>query len=357
MPRGLGDAVHDENRAGRNLGAMATVLVVDDTPMNIDILQEALSPFYRVKVATSGARALEIAAQADHPDLILLDIMMPGMDGYEVCRRLKEDPLTRGIPVLFVTAKESAEDELRGFALGCVDYLTKPISAPKVQARVRTHLALQDQSRALEAEVRARTQELHETRLEIIQRLGRAAEFRDNETGMHVIRMSRYSQIIAMELGLPEAETELLLQASPLHDVGKIGIPDRVLLKPGKLDPDDWKIMHRHPEIGFGIIGTHRSPLLRMAALVALSHHEKWDGSGYPRRLAGEAVPLEARIVAVADVFDALTSVRPYKAAWTVEAAVANLVEERGRHFEPRIVEAFLARLPEIRTVMAAYGD
>jgi putative two-component system response regulator len=325
--------------------------------MNIDILQEALSPAYRVKVATSGARALAIAGQKDRPDLILLDIMMPGMDGFEVIRRLKEDPFTRQIPVLFVTAKDDPEDELKGFNLGCVDFITKPISAPKVQARVHTHLALHDQSRALEAEVQARTLELHASRLEIIQRLGRAAEYRDNETGMHVIRMSRFSQLIALELGLPAEIAELLLQAAPMHDVGKIGIPDRVLLKPGKLDEEEWTIMRQHPEIGFGIIGSHRSPLLRMAAQVALTHHEKWNGGGYPQGLAGEAVPQVARIVAVADVFDALTSVRPYKAAWTLEAAVAYIRSEAGLHFEPRVVEAFLACLPEIKAVMATHCD
>jgi putative two-component system response regulator len=325
--------------------------------MNIDILQEALSPSYRVKVATTGARALEIAGQTDRPDLILLDIMMPGMDGYEVIRRLKEDPYTRAIPVLFVTAKDDPEDELKGFNLGCVDFITKPISAPKVQARVQTHLALRDQSRALEAEVQARTLELHASRLEIIQRLGRAAEYRDNETGMHVIRMSRFSQIIALELGLPGEIAELLLQAAPMHDVGKIGIPDRVLLKPGKLDEEEWAIMRRHPEIGFGIIGTHRSPLLRMAAQVALTHHEKWNGGGYPQGLAGEAVPQVSRIVAVADVFDALTSVRPYKPAWTLEAAVEYIKSESGQHFEPRVVESFLARLPELQAVMASHCD
>ena len=337
--------------------ALATILVVDDTPTNIDILQEALSPQYRVKVATSGARALEIAAQRDRPDLILLDVMMPGMDGYEVIRRLKEDPFTRAIPVLFVTAKDATEDEVKGFELGCVDYITKPISAPQVQARVRTHLALHDQNRRLEAEVRERTLELQDSRLQIIQRLGRAAEYRDNETGMHVIRMSRFSQIIALELGFPEADAELLLQAAPMHDVGKIGIPDRILLKPAKLDPDEWAIMRLHPEIGAGIIGLHSSALLKLAGVVAHTHHEKWDGSGYPQGLAGEAIPLASRVVAVADVFDALTSQRPYKAAWTLEAAVTFIKEQAGLHFDPRIVEAFLARLPEIQAVMAAHRD
>ena len=336
---------------------LATILVVDDTPGNIDILQGILSPAYRVKVAASGARALEIAAQTEAPDLILLDIMMPGMDGYEVIRRLKADPLTRAIPVLFITAKESPEDEQKGFDLGCVDYITKPISAPRVRARVRTHLALRDQNRVLEGLVHERTRELQETRLEIIQRLGRAAEFKDNETGMHVIRMSHASRIIALELGLPEAEAETLLHAAPMHDIGKIGIPDRVLQKPGKLDAEEWAIMRRHPEIGHGIIGGHRSALLKMAAEVALTHHEKWDGSGYPRGLRGEAIPQTGRIVAVADVFDALTSVRPYKPAWPVEAAVGELIKCSGAHFEPRVVDAFLARLPDILAVTAAFGD
>jgi len=310
-----------------------------------------------VKVAPSGARALDIAAQDPPPDLILLDIMMPGMDGYEVIRRLKANPATRAIPVLFITAKEAPEDEQKGFDLGCVDYITKPISAPSVRVRVRTHLALHDQNRELEAKVRERTRELQETRLEIIQRLGRAAEFRDNETGMHVIRMSRASWITALELGLPADEAELLLQAAPMHDIGKIGIPDRVLLKPGKLDAEEWAIMRRHPEIGHGIIGSHPSALLQLAATVALTHHERWDGTGYPHRLAGEGIPLMGRIVTVADVFDALTSVRPYKPAWPLADVVAEIKQQSGRQFEPRIVDAFLARLPDILAATAEYRD
>jgi putative two-component system response regulator len=336
---------------------LATVLVVDDTPGNIDILQEILTPTYRVKVAASGVRALEIAAQDDPPDLILLDIMMPGMDGYEVLRRLQANPRTRVIPVLFVTAKEAPEDEQLGFDLGCVDYLTKPISAPKVRARVRTHLALRDQNRTLEAAVRERTRELEATRLSILERLGRAAEFRDNETGMHVLRMSQTSQCVALELGLPVDEATLLLQAAPMHDIGKIGIPDRVLLKPGRLDADEWVIMRRHPEIGHRIIGQHTSPLLKMAAEVALTHHERWDGTGYPAGLRGDAIPRVGRIVAVADVFDALTSVRPYKPAWSVADAVAELERGAGSHFDPRVVAAFLGRLPEILAATAAFGD
>ena len=335
----------------------ATVLVVDDTPGNIDILQEILAPAYRVKAAPSGLRALEIAAQADPPDLILLDIMMPGMDGYEVIRELKANPMTRSIPVLFLTAKTGAEDEQKGFDLGCVDYITKPVSAPRLRARIRTHLALHDQNQALESKVRERTRELEETRLEIIQRLGRAAEFRDNETGMHVIRMSHASRIIALELGLPADEAMTLLQAAPMHDIGKIGIPDRVLLKPGPLDSEEWVVMRRHPEIGAGIIGNHPSRLLQTAARVALTHHEHWNGAGYPNGLRGEAIPLVGRIVAVADVFDALTSVRPYKRAWPVPEAVAEVERNAGSHFDPRVVAAFLARRAEIFAVTAAFGD
>ena len=259
--------------------------------------------------------------------------------------------------MLFITAKEAPEDEQKGFDLGCVDYITKPISAPSVRVRVRTHLALHDQNRELEAKVRERTRELQASRLEIIQRLGRAAEYRDNETGMHVIRMSHAGWITALELGMPAGEAELLLQASPMHDIGKIGIPDRVLLKPGKLDAEEWAIMRRHPEIGHGIIGSHPSTLLQMAATVALAHHEKWDGTGYPNRLAGEAIPLVGRIVAVADVFDALTSVRPYKPAWPLADVVAELKLQSGRQFEPRIVDAFLARLPDILAATAEYRD
>ena len=259
--------------------------------------------------------------------------------------------------MLFVTAKDDPEDELRGFALGCADFITKPVSAPRVQARVHTHLALHDQNRALEAQVQARTLELEATRLEIIQRLGRAAEFRDNETGLHVIRMSRICKLIALEMGMPEAEAELLRQAAPMHDVGKIGIPDRVLLKPGKLNDEEWVIMRRHPEIGAGILGAHSTPLLKLAAQVAFTHHERWDGAGYPRGLAGESVPKAARIVAVADVFDALTSVRPYKPAWTVEASVAHIRAGSGAHFEPKVVEAFEACLPRIEAVRAELKD
>ncbi|MBC7962727.1 MAG: two-component system response regulator [Steroidobacteraceae bacterium] len=334
-----------------------SILVVDDIPANIDILSSILKEDYTVKAATNGRKALGIAESATPPDLILLDVMMPEMDGYEVCRRLKENPLTRRIPVIFVTTRGEIEDESNGFACGAVDYLSKPVSAAIVRARVKTHLALYDQNRVLEDKVRERTAELNDTRLEIIRRLGRAAEYKDNETGLHVIRMSRYSQLIALEYGFSAGEAELVLHAAPMHDVGKIGIPDRVLLKPAKLDDEEWNIMRTHSYIGYKIIGDHPGELLKTAAVAAYTHHEKWDGSGYPRRLKQEHIPLIGRIIAVADVFDALTSVRPYKKAWPVEEAVAEIRKCSGSHFDPALVEAFSKRIPEILEVKQQFAD
>ncbi|GGO87202.1 two-component system response regulator [Marinobacterium nitratireducens] len=335
----------------------ATVLVVDDTPENIDIINGILRSRYRVKAALNGAKALQIAERTPAPDLILLDIMMPEMDGYEVIRRLKSNPRTAGIPVIFVTARSEVADEQLGFELGAVDYITKPVSPPIVEARVRTHLALYDQNRALEQKVLERTEELNRTRLEIIRRLGRAAEYKDNETGRHVIRMSHYSRILAEAVGMPDEWTRRLFEAAPMHDVGKIGIPDRVLLKPGKLDADEWETMKKHVEFGVQIIGDHGSELLKMASVIAQTHHEKWDGSGYPKGLRGEDIPLEGRIVAIADVFDALTTKRPYKDAWPVERAVSLLQEEAGSHFDPGLVPHFVDSLPALLEIRSEFGE
>ncbi|AZQ11906.1 Cyclic di-GMP phosphodiesterase response regulator RpfG [Shewanella khirikhana] len=325
----------------------ATVLVVDDTPENIDILVGILGQDYKVKVAIDGPKALAVA-QSSPPDLILLDVMMPGMSGYEVCRRLKQEPMTSHIPVIFVTAMAEVADETQGFELGAVDYITKPVSAPIVKARVKNHLALYDQKRLLEEQVRERTKELERTRFEIIRRLGRAAEYKDNETGLHVVRMSHYARLLSRQAGLPDPFCEMLYNAAPMHDIGKIGTPDAVLKKPAKLDADEWKIMQQHAEIGAEIIGEHPDPLLQMSRRIALTHHEKWDGSGYPRGLKGEEIPIEGRIVAIADVFDALTSIRPYKKAWTIEDTMALLESEAGKHFDPALVEHFKTILSEV---------
>jgi putative two-component system response regulator len=238
-----------------------------------------------------------------------------------------------------------------------VDYITKPVSPPIVKARVRTQLALYDQNRQLERKVRERTEALLETRLEIIRRLGRAAEFKDNETGLHVIRMSHYSRLLSEAMGMDGGWTERLFNASPMHDIGKIGIPDRILLKPGRLDAAEWEIMCRHPLYGAEIIGQHESELMRMSREIALNHHEKWDGSGYPNGLRGEAIPLSARIVAIADVFDALTTARPYKPVWTTERAVAHIEAQSGRHFEPELVKLFHDVLPKFLDIRRQYEE
>ena len=320
------------------------LLLVDDEPTNLQVLRHVLQADYRLLFATDGARALQVARE-QRPDLVLLDIMMPHMDGYAVCCALKADAATASIPVIFITALNDSQDETAGFDVGGVDYLTKPVSPPVVRARVRTHLSL------------VRMDELRETRLQIVQRLGRAAEYKDNETGMHVIRMSHFSQLLALAAGCSPAWAEDLLNAAPMHDVGKIGIPDAVLRKPGPLDADEWATMRRHPEIGAEIIGEHPSGVLQLAREIALAHHEKWDGSGYPRGLAGEAIPLSARIVAIADVFDALTTRRPYKEPWPVQEAMNHIAAQAGKHFDPALVALFAPLLPQLLEIRARWAE
>ena len=320
------------------------VLVVDDEATNLQVLRQILQDDYRLLFAKDGRKALELA-RAEQPQLVLLDVMMPDMTGLEVCRQLKADASTQAIPVIFVTALSGTDDEMAGFDLGAVDYITKPVSAPIVKARVRTHLSL------------VRADELRETRLQIIQRLGLAAEYKDNETGLHVIRMSHYSQVLALSMGWSDAAAEELLAAAPMHDIGKIGIPDAIMLKPGPLTPEEWVIMKRHPLIGAEIIGDHPSSLLRMARNIAVAHHEKFDGSGYPHGLAGDAIPIEARIVAVADVFDALTTARPYKKAWSVEDALKTIQEGAGQHFDPDIVTHLMVRQDDILAIKERWKE
>ena len=333
-----------------------TVLIVDDNTDNISLLKAALIDQYNIKAAKLGARALEIARSMPI-DLILLDVMMPEMDGFETCRRLKKDPLTSKIPVIFITARGEVEDESKGFTCGGVDYITKPISASIVRARVWTHLALYDQNRELERKVNERTAELNESRLEILHRLGLAAEFKDNETGLHIIRISRYCKIIALEYGLPEDEAELLYNVSPMHDIGKICIPDAIMLKPGKLNDEEWQQIRKHCEIGNRIVNSDTSSLLKASAMIAYTHHERWDGSGYPEGIQGTEIPLFSRILAVADVFDALTTVRPYKKAWTTEEAIAEIKKSSGSHFDPALVKIFLKCLPKIIEVKQEFAD
>ena len=320
------------------------ILAVDDEASNLQLLRQILQDHYRLLFAKDGARALELA-QKERPDLVLLDVMMPGMSGYEVCAALKANPATAPIPVIFVTALTDTADELEGFEAGAVDYITKPVSPPVVRARVRTHLSL------------VRMEELRASRLEIVQRLGLAAEYKDNETGLHVIRMSHFSRILGIAAGMSEVEADDLLHAAPMHDVGKIGIPDRILQKPGPLDPDEWKVMQSHVTIGAEIIGEHENGMLALASQIALTHHEKYDGSGYPNGLRGDAIPLAGRIVAIADVFDALTSKRPYKKAWTEQEALDFLREQKGRHFDPALVDLFIEQMPAVRAVQQRWAE
>ena len=337
--------------------ARVTILLVDDTSANIEVLDSVLSPEYCVKIALSGERALELAESPPRPDMILLDITMQGMDGYEVIRRLQSNPATVNIPVIFVTGKSSVSDEAKGLSLGAVDYITKPISPPIVRARIKTHLALYNQNRELESKVNERTQQLQESKLEVISCLGRAAEFKDNETGMHVIRMSYYSRIIAESLNINNEWVSMLYNAAPMHDIGKIGIPDCILLKPGKLDTEEMEVMKKHVNYGVEILGGHESEVLQMAKVIAETHHEKFDGSGYPNGLAGENIPLAGRIVAISDVFDALTSTRPYKKAWDIDKAVALIEDGAGKHFDPHLVKSFIQCLPKILDIKKSYGE
>lgn len=334
-----------------------TILVVDDTPTNIDVLKGILQDEYRIKVALNGAKAIDIATKDRDISIILLDIMMPVMDGYEVCKILKSNILTQHIPIIFITAKSSISDEKQGLSLGAVDYIGKPIQPDIVKARVKTQMLLLNQQKHLEHLVEERTRKLQETQLEILQCLGRAAEYKDNETGSHVQRMSEYSRIIADHISDNKHWVKLLYLAAPMHDVGKIGIPDDVLLKPGKLNAEEWEVMKKHPLIGAQILGADKSEILSMAREVALSHHEKWDGSGYPYGIQGDDIPLSGRIVAVADVFDALTCKRAYKRAWSFDEASEFIVSNSGVHFDPNVCQAFISVQAKFREVYEAIVD
>ncbi len=356
----------------------ATVLVVDDTPDNLSLISGLLKDDYKVKVANGGERALRIAAAENTPDLILLDIMMPEMDGYEVCRRLKASAQTCDIPVIFLTAKAEVDDEKKGFELGAVDYITKPISPPIVMARVRTHLALKasadflrDKAAYLEAEVAKRTREVAAIQDVTILAMASLAETRDTDTGNHIRRTQFYVKALAEKLRnqprfsayINDASISMLFKSAPLHDIGKVGIPDRILLKPGRLDPAEFEIMKTHTTLGYDAI-THAEKLLGsqvdfldMAKEIALSHQEKWDGSGYPQGLAGDDIPVSARLMALADVYDALISRRVYKEGMPHEQAVGIIEAGRGSHFDPDIVDAFIEIQEDFRAIAARYAD
>ncbi len=347
------------------------ILVVDDQFQNVELLEAYLVPQgYAIVKAANGKEALE--QLASHPiDLILLDVMMPGMDGFEVARKVRQDGTHKLLPIILVTALQDTEDRVKGIEAGCDDFLSKPFDQDELLARVHSLLKVKSYNdllanyrTELEAEVAQQTAELKRAferikaaSMETILRLSIAAEFKDAGTGEHIKRMSYYAAAIARQMGLDENTIEGILYAAPMHDIGKVGIPDRILTKPGKLDPDEWEIMKKHPLIGAKILAGSDVEFIQLAETIAHYHQEKWDGSGYPEHLKGTQIPLTSRIVSIADVFDALTSKRPYKEAFTTEVSLDIIREGRGSHFDPDVVDAFFAIQDEILAIKSQHMD
>ncbi len=337
------------------------ILIVDDTPANIKILNDLLKDEYRISVSTNGPDALEIAHSQEPPDLILLDIMMPEMDGYEVCKRLKADEKTKKIPILFVTAKGEVEDETNGLDLGAVDYIRKPISPPIVKSRVRNHMDLHLHQEHLEDIVAQRTQQLREGYIDTVHRLTLASEYKDEETGAHIRRIGYYCKELAGRMGLEHEFCDAIFYASPMHDIGKVAIPDAVLLKQGPLDDEEWNTMKTHAAVGALILKGSASPFLQMAVDIAGCHHERWDGGGYPNGFKGEGIPLPARIMNITDQYDALRSKRPYKPAFDQAKTLSIITEGDGRtmpdHFDPDILAAFKKATDVFADIFETHGD
>lgn len=361
-----------------NLQYRRTILVVDDTPSNLVVLNAILKDQYKLRIATHGQLALELAQRDPVPDLILLDVMMPDIDGFEVCRRLKANPLTAEIPVIFLTAKIQESDEIEGFDVGAADYIHKPLVPAIVLTRVKTHLQVQDLKTALrmynqtlEERVAERTAELLKMQNATIMAMGVMAEMRDEETGLHLKRTQEYLRLLASVVAdnprfsaeLTPENIEWMAKSAPLHDIGKVGIPDAILHKPGKLSEEEFAIMQHHPRYGRNIIQEvervvgEGSMFLRYAREIAYGHQEKWDGSGYPEGLQGDAIPIAARLMALADVYDALLSRRVYKPPFSHEMAVKIIVEGRARHFDPDLVDAFLQIADQFNQIAIEYAD
>ena len=346
-----------------------SILVVDDTETNIDILVETLGDTYEVRVALDGETALEDVAE-EKPDLILLDIMMPGLDGYQVCEKLKEDPDTRNIPVIFLTAMTEEQNEAKGLALGAVDYVTKPFSPDLVKARVSNQLELKQHRDHLEELVAERTRELALTQEVTIYSLANLAETRDPETGGHILRTQRYLKALAEKLAqvpgykeaLDERTIDLLFKSAPLHDIGKVGVADSILLKPGKLTAEEFEEMKKHTVYGRNALRVAEEKLgnnsfMRYARQIAYSHHEKWDGTGYPRGLSGDDIPISGRIMAIADVYDALISKRVYKPPFSHAKAIAIIEKDSGSHFDPVMVMHFMTIAEDFRQIAIELAD
>ena len=344
---------------------LAHILVVDDDHSSARLIELALNTVGYNNISTTLEPRNVLDLYNDHQcDLLILDLNMPEMNGFDIMHQLKQNYGNKIPPILVLTGQDEQDIRIRALQNGARDYLTKPFLNEELIARASNLLEMHCQQKniqhyneQLEKKVKERTVELRSTRLEIVQRLGHAAEYRDNETGMHIIRMSKVSEMLGNAIGLNEHASDLLLNASPMHDIGKIGIPDNILLKPGKLDQQEWTTMKTHTTIGATILSGSNSDLLEMARVIALTHHEKWDGSGYPKEMAGDDIPLVGRIVALADVFDALVSERPYKKAWPVEAALEYINEQSGKHFDPDLVKAFSGIIPQILDISEKYSD
>lgn len=343
----------------------ANILIIDDEPANVKLLQKTLDrKGYKNLVCVTDSREVEGLCDKTEFDAFLLDIRMPHIDGYGVMDILGKRFINDYMPVLVLTAQTDRETRLKALESGAKDFLTKPFDQLEALTRIHNllevrlmHKKVRDQNLILEQRVAERTEELYETRREVINRLGLAAEYRDNETGNHIIRMSRYAQLLALEYGLSKEQAETILNAAPMHDIGKIGIPDSVLLKPGKLDAEEWKTMQSHVPIGAEILSGHNSDLMEVARMIALHHHEKWDGSGYPEGLKGDQISIEGRICAVVDVFDALLSERPYKTPWPIDKALNLIEEEAGKHFDPQLSPLMRRILPDILKIKEKYSD
>ncbi len=378
-PAGLDRPFRGERQDGRcsmRTLSECTVLIVDDTKANIDILVDALGDSYDVSVAMNGSSALDAVSES-HPDLILLDIVMADMDGYQVCARLKSDPVTAGIPIVFLTALTEIESKAKGFELGAVDYITKPFEVLEVKSRVKTHLSLklaqeemEKQNEILEVRVRERTRELVLMQEVTIESMATIAEYRDPETGGHIRRTKNYVRALALQLKknlryrdfLTDEVIDLLYKSAPLHDIGKVGVPDHILLKAGKLTDEEFEQIKQHAVYGHEAIASAERKLgnnsfLRIAREIAYSHHEKWDGTGYPLRIKGEEIPIPGRLMALADVYDALISKRVYKPPFSHEKAVGIILEGRAKHFDPHVVDAFLEIQDEFRRIALQFSD
>jgi len=335
----------------------AHVLVVDDDPDLRALLAMMLKPRYEVRLASNGAEALVGAAKTPQPELILLDVQMPGEDGHAVLQALRANPATAAIPVIFLTARNDPKDEARGLAEGAVDYITKPISAAIVLARLATHLALSNRQRALEMQVADRTRELKDSRAQLMRRLALAMSYREGGLTHRAVRISQYAKLLAEAAGAKPEACELMALAAPLHDIGTLGVPESILRSPDKLSEREWKQMRRHPEIGAEIIGEHRDPLLSIARAIALCHHERWDGGGYPKGLKGATIPWAARVAAVADAFEAMTATLRRREPMSVTTAAKIILSESGKQFDPAIVKAFTKALPRMIAVQKSVVD